>query len=91
MEWKSLDEVCKTIENIRWRDNQGVDFQYSDLSSVNRDNNQITETQTINNENAPSRAQQIVKADDIIFGTTRPTLKRYSVITLEFDNQICST
>lgn len=91
MEWKELDTVCVRTENIKWKENQGLEFQYIDLSSVNRDNNQITETQTIDSKNAPSRAQQIVKTDDIIFGTTRPTLRRYSVINAEFDNQICST
>jgi type I restriction enzyme S subunit len=67
------------------------EFQYIDLTSVNRENNQITETQTISSENAPSRAQQIVATDDVIFGTTRPTLKRYCFITPEYDGQICST
>ncbi len=69
----------------------GSKFQYIDLSSVNRENNRITETQIISSENAPSRAQQIVKTDDVIFGTTRPTLKRLCSITSEYDNQICST
>jgi type I restriction enzyme S subunit len=69
----------------------GQEFQYIDLTSVNRENNQITETQTICSENAPSRAQQIVATDDVIFGTTRPTLKRYCLITPEYNGQICST
>jgi len=58
---------------------------------VSRENNKILETQTINSTNAPSRAQQIVKKDDVVFGTTRPTLKRYSLISLKHHNQICST
>lgn len=91
IEWKTLGEVCDKSENIKWKDNQNTDFQYIDLSSVSRSNNKILETQTINSTNAPSRAQQIVNKDDVIFGTTRPTLKRYSLITSKHHNQICST
>ncbi len=47
--------------------------------------------QTITSENAPSRAQQIVNTNDILFGTTRPTLKRYTIIGENLNNQICST
>ena len=36
-------------------------------------------------------AQQIVKTNDILFATTRPTLQRYSLIDEDLDNQICST
>ncbi|MHC1705916.1 MAG: restriction endonuclease subunit S [Bacteroidales bacterium] len=91
VEWKTLGEVCLKTENIKWKENQNSFFQYIDLSSVSRENNKITETQIINSENAPSRAQQIVNKDDVIFGTTRPTLKRYSLVTSEYNNQICST
>ncbi|MDO9153988.1 MAG: restriction endonuclease subunit S [Paludibacter sp.] len=91
VEWKTMGEVCLKIENIKWKENQNIDFQYIDLSSVSRENNKISESQTINLTNAPSRAQQIVNEDDVIFGTTRPTLKRYSLITSKYHNQICST
>lgn len=91
VQWKTLGEVCKKTENIKWKGNQNTDFQYIDLSSVSREDNKISETQTINSTNAPSRAQQIVNIDDVIFGTTRPTLKRYSLITSKYHNQICST
>ena len=86
-----LGEVCFKTENIKWKDIQNKDYQYIDLSSVSRENNKISDTQTINSINAPSRAQQIVIEDDVIFGTTRPTLQRYSLITSEYHNQICST
>lgn len=91
VEWKILGEVTLKTENIKWRENINADFQYIDLSSVCRENNKISDTQTINSKTAPSRAQQIVNKDDVIFGTTRPTLKRYSLITSKYHNQICST
>lgn len=86
-----LGEVCEKVSNIKWKDNLNKEFIYVDLNSVNRDNCKIEEFQIINHTNAPSRAQQIIKKGDIIFGTTRPTLKRYCHITKEYDGQICST
>src|SRR5690606_3687185 len=88
---RTLGEVCVKTNNIKWKENVGEEYYYIDLSAVNRDNNQIEELQTITSESAPSRAQQIVKTDDIIFGTTRPTLKRYAIIPSNLDGQICST
>jgi type I restriction enzyme S subunit len=89
--WLTLNEICLKTESMKWKEYRNIDFQYIDLSSVDRENNKITETQIITNENAPSRAQQVVKNEDVIFGTTRPTLKRYCFITPEYDGQICST
>lgn len=51
----------------------------------------ITETVTINSENAPSRAQKIVEKDDVIFATTRPTLRRFAIIGDDYAGEIAST
>jgi type I restriction enzyme S subunit len=91
VEWKKISEVLHKVNNIRWPDNSNSEFRYIDLSSVNRTSHFIVETQIINSKTAPSRAMQIVKQGDVIFGTTRPLLKRYAVITKEYDGQICST
>lgn len=91
VEWKTLGEVCQKTENVKWKDSVGVEYEYIDLSSVDRETNTILETQTISADNAPSRAQQIVQNEDVIFGTTRPTLRRYCFIKSEYDGQICST
>ncbi|HEM3498186.1 TPA: restriction endonuclease subunit S [Streptococcus suis] len=91
VEWKTLGEVGLPTENISWKSQGEQCFSYIDLSSVDRDSKKITETTEITKYTAPSRAQKIVKENDIIFGTTRPTLRRYAKIPLEFDNQICST
>ncbi|MBU1064578.1 restriction endonuclease subunit S, partial [bacterium] len=88
---KKLGEVCEKTTNIKWQENQGVEFEYIDLTAVSRDSLQITETVTVNLTNAPSRAKKIIKTNDVIFATTRPTLKRVVKITNQFDNQICST
>lgn len=83
------DCVCKT-SNIKWATADGS-YSYIDLTSVDRDTHKITEVQTIHTDNAPSRAQQIVLEGDVLFATTRPTLKRFCLIDNEYDGQICST
>ena len=90
VEYKSIGDCVYKTSNIKWSTSSD-DYQYIDLTSVDRDTHQITETQTINAENAPSRAQQIVHKGDVLFATTRPTLKRFCQIGDDYDGQICST
>lgn len=83
------DCILKT-ENIKWKNSEGT-YKYIDLSSVDRDNHTIVETTIVNKDTAPSRAQQIVSTNDILFGGTRPMLKRSCMITEDYDGQVCST
>ena len=91
VEFCELNMVTRRTTNIKWSDANGKEYLYIDLTSVDRATHAIVETQTINAENTPSRAQQIVQEGDVIFGTTRPLLKRYTLIPPEYDGQICST
>ena len=86
-----IKKCVNSVEKIRWSDSDMESYQYIDLSSVNRDTHLISDITTIDKDNAPSRAQQIVQEWDIIFGTTRPMLKRYCMIDVNYDGQICST
>ena len=85
VEFKEIGELVMRTSNIRWQDVQGEEFKYIDLTSVDRDTHTIGETETIDSEAAPSRAQQIVREGDVIFGTTRPTLRRYCLISADYD------
>ncbi len=85
-----LGEICSKTNRVKWQDNN-AQFKYIDLSSVDREDHNIKETIIIDKDNAPSRAQQIVEENDILFGTTRPLLKRTTYISKDYDGQICST
>ena len=87
----AISKLCLKVNNVMWWDNTDTEYDYIDLSSVNIDSSSIIGTKKITKENAPSRAKQIVKTDDVLFGTTRPTLKRYYIVNKEYNNQICST
>ncbi len=86
----SIGDCTEKTQNVKWKKTEG-DYEYIDLSSVDREMSTIIETTTINASSAPSRAQQIVNTDDILFGTTRPLLKRYCMIPPKYNNQIAST
>lgn len=92
-DWKqiNIENLCNKTKNINWKENTESQFDYIDLSSVSRTSLIVTETKKIDSKNAPSRAKKIVNENDIIFGTTRPTLKRATKITKKYNNQICST
>ena len=90
--YKKLGEVTNKCENIRWNTiPKDSSFNYVDLTSVNRETCSIEDTQRISIADAPSRAKQIIHEGDVIFGTTRPLLRRVCRIPHEYDSQICST
>ena len=91
VEFRAVADCVIRPQRIRWSEHDGEQFQYIDLTSVDRTTHKIVGTTTITSDTAPSRAQQIVRTGDVIFGTTRPTLKRYAVIPASHDGQICST
>ena len=92
VEMKTLGEVCDKTGNIKWKnETDDACYRYIDLSSVSIESHIIGSASIIKKSNAPSRAQQVVKEGDVLLGTTRPTLKRFCLVTQEFDNQICST
>ena len=90
LKWMKLGNVCTPIDTIKWKMDTGS-YQYIDLSSVDIQTHCIVSTLEINHSSAPSRAQQIVKTNDVIFATTRPTQMRACLIPEEYDGQICST
>jgi type I restriction enzyme S subunit len=89
--FKAVAEVTSKSSNIRWASVGDDRFQYIDLTSVDRLTRKVGDTATISAEDAPSRAQQIVRAGDVIFATTRPAQMRWTVIPPELDGQIAST
>lgn len=90
VKWMKLGEICSPIDNIKWK-MTSRSYQYIDLSSVDIQTHRIISTLEINCDSAPSRAQQIVRSNDVIFATTRPTQMRACLVPEEYDEQICST
>lgn len=68
---------------------KNVLINYIDIESVV--DNKIQVIKSLKIEDAPSRAQRIVKCNDIIVSTVRPNLKAFAFISPKYDNYVCST
>ena len=90
-EMKKLGEVLQKTENINPIHNPDKEFIYIDVSSVNNESFSIEKTTLLKGKDAPSRARKLIKTNDVIFATVRPTLRRICIITEEYNNQVCST
>lgn len=88
---KTLGEVLQKTETVNPLQAPEAEFDYIDVSSISNRTFQIEETQRLKGKDAPSRARRLVKADDVLFATVRPTLQRIAVVPEHLDNQVCST
>ncbi|WP_372612800.1 restriction endonuclease subunit S [Halomonas sp.] len=92
-DWKSLplQDLVERIETSDPRKAPDEPFTYIDVSSVSRATLSVAESTQIVGAEAPSRARRLVRKDDVVFATIRPTLKRIAQIPVELDSAICST
>ena len=88
---KTLGEIIEKTETINPLQNPKAEFDYIDVSSVSNTTFEIGEIQRIKGKDAPSRARKMVRTNDIIFATIRPTLQRIAVVPERLDKQVCST
>lgn len=93
MSWqtKPLGDVLIKTETVDPTKTPLSMFDYIDVSSVSNETLSIHETQRLKGRDAPSRARKLVKTNDVLFATIRPTLRRIAVVPGELDGQVCST
>ncbi|NBV24661.1 MAG: restriction endonuclease subunit S, partial [Proteobacteria bacterium] len=87
-----LDEVCVGSTGTR---DPGAEpdkiIRYVDISSVDNRAKRITEAKTLLGKVAPSRARQIILANDVLVATTRPNLNAVALVPPDLDGEMCST
>jgi len=88
---KTLGEVLQKTETVNPLQSPRKEFEYIDVSSVSNTAFQIEVTQRLKGKDAPSRARKLVRANDILFATIRPTLQRIAIVPEHLDKQVCST
>ena len=88
---KLLGEVLERTETANPCENPNAEFNYIDVSSVSNSSFTIEATQRLKGKDAPSRARKLVRTNDVIFATIRPTLQRIAIVPANLDKQICST
>lgn len=89
--WSSLSEQTLGTRNINPATAPDQQFSYVDISSVDRDRNEIVEPKLIRGADAPSRAKKEIVANDVLFATTRPNLKNIAVFDGDLDSPVAST
>ena len=67
------------------------DTIYLDVSSVNKETKEIENYDVLLGKEAPSRARKMIRTNDVIFATVRPTHQRITIIPEKFNRQVCST
>jgi type I restriction enzyme S subunit len=87
-----LGEICEPQTGSRDPGKRPHDvFRYVDISSVDNKAKRITAAATIVGKDAPSRARQMMKENDVIVSMTRPNLNAVALVPSELAGEICST
>lgn len=89
---KRIDQIADISKDKRDPTRKGEDaFQYIDIASVDVKVGSITNPQTLEGHEAPSRARKVVQAFDIIISTCRPTRGAIAVVPVWLHDEIAST
>lgn len=87
-----IGDFLEPVSNWKQKDVSADDsFRYIDLSSVDQDTKEIRLNGEILVKDAPSRARQILKPDDILVSTVRPNLNGVAVVPEDCEGAIGST
>ena len=90
--WVKLGTVCEKIQKtgLRFQKPESA-FQYVDIDAIDNHKYKIVSPKDYIWATAPSRAQQIIRAKDVLFSTVRTYLKNIAQVPDTLDNQIAST
>jgi type I restriction enzyme S subunit len=89
--WARMGEIVVDVEKVNPKDNPEREFIYLDIASIDNKLQRITNPKKYLGKDAPSRAKQLVKADDILFSTVRTYLKNIAMVNSIYNGQIAST
>lgn len=89
--WTTIGQATQPIEKVDPRENPDQQFTYLDISSIDNTLNRVVEPKTYQGADAPSRARQRVRSDDVLFSTVRTYLKNVALVPETHDGQIAST
>lgn len=86
-----IGEITLPIEKVDPKQFPNQRFQYLDISGIDNQRNVVVEHKVYLGKDAPSRARQVVQADDILFSTVRTYLKNIAKVPKNFDGEVAST
>lgn len=88
-----LGLVCEKAQKVKRNEMPPSEsFIYLDIGGLDNELKRITGHKIYTWEQAPSRAQQLVKVGDVLFSTVRTYLKNIAPVTdKKYEDQICSS
>ena len=90
--WFRLGELCEDRILVRDPQDQAEqEFLYVDISSIDASAKRIVAPKRLLGRDAPSRARQEIRTNDVLVATTRPNLNAVALVPPELDGQIAST
>jgi type I restriction enzyme S subunit len=90
-EWKTIGDVTLPIQKVDPAQKPDKEFTYLDIASIDNSVHRITEPKSYYGVDAPSRARQLVRANDVLFSTVRTYLEKIAQVPDIYDGQIAST
>jgi type I restriction enzyme S subunit len=86
-----LSRLVREVDQCNPRELGRLQITYLDISSVDNGTKRLKTPQHIAVDSAPSRARQLVHANDVLVSTVRPNLNAVALVPLELDKEIAST
>lgn len=75
-----LGDISFSPEKIKPADEPEKIIKYLDIGGVDNEKNAVVSYKEYLGKDAPSRAQQLIKAGDVAFSTVRPYLKNIAMV-----------
>lgn len=93
MKWPtvSIGDVCLPTRQVDPARIGKPTFRYVDISSVDRVAKEITKTEVVSAQDAPSRARKLIQVSDVLISTVRPNLNAIAFVPQELDGEVAST
>ena len=93
MEWaeEPIADCVGKCETWNPKSSRTGSFDYIDLSSVDKGTKSIASTERYECSDAPSRARQLVEADDVLVATVRPNLNGVALVNVAHHGMTAST
>jgi type I restriction enzyme, S subunit len=91
MRREPLSSLVNDVRQCNPRELGRPRITYLDISCVDNGTKRLMAPQRIAVDVAPSRARQLVHADDVLVSTVRPNLNAVALVPLKFDSEIAST
>lgn len=90
---KPLKDLVLKVDKVKRKEvDENEELIYLDIGGINNNSNKIENYKKYSWKDAPSRAQQIVKQNDILFSTVRTYMKNIAIVDKEiYNNQIASS